>query len=155
MSNRWVFLAAFLTATFMVAGAFALPQLFFFELAKSSIFIAIGVLVFFGENRYSYMLGTVFPPLWFLVDILAGGLIIDFQELFAYLGGKNIGQVATPLDGFARLAVIFLFIVSLQAWRREVTGPFWGRAFWSCLIVSLAYVGVLAFWYSRIFPAMY
>lgn len=152
MSNRWVFLAAFLTATFTVAGAFALPQLFPFELAKSSIFIAIGVMVFFGENRYSYMLGTVFPPIWFLVDILAGGLINDFQVLFEYLGGKNIGQVATPLDGFARLAAIFLFIVSLLAWRREVEGRFWGKTFWSCLIISVIYVGVLAFWYSQLFP---
>lgn len=139
----------------MVAEAFALPQLFFFELAKSSIFITIGVLVFFGENHYAYMLGTVFPPLWFLVDILAGGLTNDFQVLFAYLGGKSIDQGSTPLDGFARMAAMFLFIGSLQAWRREVAGPFWARAFWSCLIVSLAYVGVLAFWHSQLFPAMH
>jgi hypothetical protein len=151
MSNRWVFLAAFLTAAFMVAGAFTLPQFFFFELAKSSIFIAIGVLVFFGENRYSYMLGTVFPPLWFLVDLLAGGLINDFQVLFAYLDGKDIGQGSTPLEGFARLAAIFLFGACLLAWRREVTGRFWGKVFWSCLIISLAYVGVLAFWYMWLF----
>jgi hypothetical protein len=151
MSNRWVFLAAFLTATFMVAGAFALPQLFYFELAKSSIFIAIGVLVFFGENRYSYMLGVVFPPLWFLVDILAGGLITDFQVLFEYLGGREIGGAATPLDGFSRLAAIFLFAVSLPAWRREVDESFWGKTFWSCVIISLAYVAVLTFWYTRLF----
>jgi len=139
--------------TFIVAGAFTLPQWFYFELVKSSIFMAIGVMVFSGENRYSYMLGTVFPPLWFLVDILAGELVADFQVLFAYLGGKQIDQAATPLDGFARLAAIFLFIASLHAWRKEVEGPFWGKAFWSCLIISLAYVAVLAFWRSQLFPA--
>jgi hypothetical protein len=53
LSNRWVFLAAFLTVTFIVAGAFSLPQVFYFELVKSSIFMAIGVMVFSGENRYS------------------------------------------------------------------------------------------------------
>jgi hypothetical protein len=138
----------------MVAEAFALPQLFFFELAKSSIFIAIGVMVFSGENRISYLLGTVLPPLWFLVDVVAGGLISDFQVLFAYLGWKNLSPGSTPLDGFARLAAIFLFVASLQAWRREGKGPFWSGAFWLCLIVSLAYVGVLVFWHSRIVPAM-
>ncbi|HUZ46118.1 MAG TPA: hypothetical protein VMW54_05725 [Terriglobia bacterium] len=153
MSNRWVFLAAFLTATFIVAGAFNLSQWFFFELVKSSIFIAIGVMVFSGENQYSYMLGAVFPPLWFLVDILAGSLVNDFQVLFAYLGGKQVGPASTPLDGFARLAAIFLCIASVVAWRKEVEGPFWGKAFWSCLIISLAYVAGLAFWRSQLFPA--
>lgn len=152
MSNRWVFLAAFLTVTFMVAGAFTLPQLFYFELAKSAIFIAVAVMVFYGENRYSYMLGMVFPPLWFLVDVLAGGLVGDFRVLFEYLGGKSIGQVSTPLDGFARLSAIFLFIVCLRAWRREVGGRFWGKAFGLCLGISLAYVIILAFWYSQLFP---
>ena len=139
----------------MVAGAFARPQVFFFELAESSIFITIGVLVFFGENRTSYMLGMVFPPLWFLVDFVAGGLIKDFQVLFAYLSGEDMGQGSTPLEGFARLAAIFLFVASLQAWRSEAAGPFWGRAFWSCLIASLAYVGALAFWYSQISAAIH
>ena len=153
MSNRWVFLAAFLTATFMVAGAFALPPLFYFEIAKSLIFIAVALLVFFGENRYSYMLGTVFPPLWFLVDLLAGGFISDFSVLFSYLGGQSISPMSTPLDGFARLSAIFLFVVSLAAWRREVNERFWGKTFWTCLIISVVYVGILTMWYLRLFPA--
>ncbi|HXH49769.1 MAG TPA: hypothetical protein VNM47_10505 [Terriglobia bacterium] len=153
MSNRWVFLAAFLTATFMVAGAFALSPLFYFELAKSSIFIAIAVMVFFGEDRYSYMLGTVFVPIWFLVDILVGGFIGDFRVLFSYMGGQGVGTMSTPLDGVARLAAIFLFAVSLAAWRREVNERFWGKTFWTCLIISVVYVGILTIWYLRLFPA--
>jgi len=153
MSNRWVFLAAFLTATFMVAGAFALPPLFYFELAKSLIFIAIAVLVFFGEDRFSYMLGTVFPPLWFLVDLLAGGFISDFSVLFSYMGGQGVSPLSTPLDGVARLSAILLFAVSLAAWRREVNERFWGKTFWTCLIISVIYVGILTMWYLSLFPA--
>jgi hypothetical protein len=152
MSNRWVFLAAFLTATFMVAGAFALPPYFYFELVTSSIFIAIGVMVFFGEDRYSYMLGIVFTSLWFLVDLLMGGFISDFRSFFHYLGGHGISALSTPLNGFARLAAIFLFAVSLAAWRREVNERFWGKTFWKCLIISVAYVGILTVWYLRLFP---
>jgi hypothetical protein len=152
MSNRWVFLAAFLTATFMVAGAFALSPYFYFELATSSIFIAIAVVVFFGEDRYSYMLGTVFVPIWFLVDFLVGGLGSDFSSLFHFLGGQHIGALSTPLTGFARLAAIFLFAVSLAAWRREVNERFWGKTFYTCLIISVAYVGILTVWYLRLFP---
>lgn len=152
MSNRWVFLASFLAATFMVAAAFSLPQFFYFKLVESSIFIAIGVMVFSGENRYSYMLGIVFPPLWLLVDFLAGGLLDDFHVLFLYLSGRLIREPATPLDGFSRLAAIFLFGASLAAWRKEVERPFWGKAFWSCLIIALGYIAAMAFWRAQLAP---
>jgi len=152
MSNRWVFLAAFLTATFLVAGAFALLPFFYFELAKSSIFIAIALLVFFGEDRYSYMLGAIFVPIWFAVDLLVGGFINDFSVLFHYVAGQSISSLSTPLDGIARLSAIFLFAVSLAAWRREVNERFWGKTFWTCLIISVVYVGILAIWYVKLFP---
>lgn len=153
MSNRWVFLAAFLTATFMVAGAFALPPLFYFELAKSSIFIALAVMVFFGENRFSYMLGTIFAPIWFAVDILVGGFANDFSALFRYASNQGISPMSTPLDGIARLAAVFLFAVSLAAWRREVNERFWRKTFRASLIISVVYVGILAMWYVKLFPA--
>jgi hypothetical protein len=153
MSNRWVFLAAFLTATFLVAGAFALPPYFYFELVKSSIFIAIAVLVFFGEDRFSYMLGTIFVPIWFVVDLLVGGFAGDFSSLFHYLGGQHMSTMSTPMDGIARLSAIFLFAFSLAAWRREVNERFWGKTFWTCLIISVVYVGILTVWYVKLFPA--
>lgn len=153
MSNRWVFLAAFLTATFLAAGAFALTPYFYFELAKSSIFLTIAILVFFGEDRYSYMLGTIFVPIWFLVDLLVGGFINEFSVLFHYVEGVSISAMSTPLDGIARLAAIFLFAVSLAAWRREVNERFWGKTFWTCLIISVIYVGILTIWYVKLFPA--
>lgn len=153
MSNRWVFLAAFLTATLMVAGAFALPPFFYFELAKSSIFIAIAIMVFFGEDRYSYMLGTIFVPIWFAVDLLVGGFVNEFRVLFHYVAGQGISPMSTPLDGIARLAAIFLFAVSLAAWRREVNERFWRTTFRTCLIISVAYVGMLTVWYVKLFPA--
>lgn len=156
ISNRWVFLAASLTATFIVAEAFSVLPLFFFELARSAIFIAIGVLVFCGEARYSYILGSVYPPLWFLGDLAGGGLIGDFQALFHYLaGGENIVQGSTPLGGFARAGAIFLCLASWQAWRKQRAGPIWGPAFWRCVLISAGYVIALVDWYSRIFPAAY
>ena len=153
MSNRWVFLAAFLTATFMVAGAFALPPYFYFQLAASSIFLAISVMVFFGEDRYSYMLGAVFTPVWFIVDLMVGGFVSDFQSLFRYITGQHISTMSTPLNGIARLTAIFLFAVSIAAWRREVNERFWGKTFWTCLIISVVYVGILTMWYVKLFPA--
>src|SRR5215472_8054053 len=72
MSDRGVFTAAIVTAVLILAGAFVLPQLFIFESAKAVIFVAIAVMVFYGEDHYSYMLGIVFPPLWFIVDTVVG-----------------------------------------------------------------------------------
>ena len=70
MPDRWVFFVAFLTAVLVVAGAFVIPEFFAYELVKSLIYLAIAMLVFFGENKFSYMLGIVAPPLWFILDIL-------------------------------------------------------------------------------------
>ena len=147
MSNRWVFLAAFLTTVLIVAGAFSLTQFFYFELAKSVLFLAIAMLVFFNEERFAYMLGIMFPVLWFLVDILVGVFFSDFATMFRYLSGQGSGALGTPLDGFARLSAIFLFFTSLFAWKKEVPDRFVGRTFWISLVICLAYTGVLTTWY--------
>jgi hypothetical protein len=150
MSDRGVFVAAFLTVGLIVAGAFVLPQFFFFELAKSSIYIAIGVLVFFGEGRYSYMLGIIAPLLWILVDLILGGLFREFNVLSNYLLMRDIPPLSTPLHAVERLAAILLFILSLRAWRKEVPEKFFGKTFQICAGISLAYAVVLGVWYTII-----
>ena len=147
MSNRWVFLSAFLTAVLIIAGAFTLSQFFYFELVKSAIFVAIAMLVFFNEDKFGYMLGIVFPPVWFLVDFLMGTLVADLTVTFRYLTGKSIGMIASPADGFARIVAIFLFFSALHAWRKEVPEKMFGKTFWVSLVISVAYVGLLGFWY--------
>ena len=147
MSDRGVFVAAFLTVVLIVAGAFALPQFFFFELAKSTIYIAIGVLVFFGEDRYSYMLGIVAPPVWFLADIVVGGFLHEFGVLASYLTMKDIGPLDSPLHALARLSGILLVTLSYRAWNKEVTEKLFGKTFQVALGVSLAYAAGLAVWY--------
>ena len=147
MSNRGVFVAASLTVVLIVAGAFALPQFFFFELAKSTIYIAIAVLVFFGEDRYSYMLGIVAPPVWFLADILAGGFLREFGVLLRYVTMEDIGPLDTPLHALAWLAGVLLVVLCYRAWNKEVTEKLFGRTFQISMAVSLAYAAGLAIWY--------
>jgi uncharacterized membrane protein len=147
MSNRWVFLAAFLTTILIVAGAFSLTQFFYFELAKSAIFMAVAMLVFFNEDKFAYMLGIVFPPLWFLVDILLGVFLNDFSVMFDYLRGRGFASTATPLDGIARLTAIFLFFSALHAWKKDVPDRFIGKTFWTSLAICFVYIGVLSAWY--------
>lgn len=147
MSNRWVFLSAFLTAVLIVAGAFTLSQFFYFELSKSVIFVAIAMLVFFNEDQFGYMLGIVFPPLWFAVDILMGSFFTDLSVMFGYLSGKSVGLLASPADGFARLSAVLVFFFALRAWRKEVSEKMIGRTFWLSLVISLVYVCVLGLWY--------
>lgn len=153
MANRWVFLAALLTTVFIVAAAFALPQLFFFELAKSFVFMAIAVLVFFGEDRFGYMLGMVFPVLWFLTDILVGIFRDDFGILFRYLRRESLGPLETPLHGLARLAAVFLLLACFRSWSKEVPEKLVGKTFWISLGISVGYILVLTVWYFNIFPA--
>jgi hypothetical protein len=149
MSDRGVFITASLTAVLIAAGAFVHPQFFYFELVKSVIYIAIAVLVFFGEDQYSYMLGIVTPPLWFLVDIMGGIFFRDFRTLLDYFTRSGVAPLDTPLNALGRLAGILLVITSVRAWRREVPERFPGKTFWACLAVSVVYLVVVTGLYLR------
>ena len=144
MSDRWVFLIAFLTVIVIVAGAFAMSQYFYFELFKSSIFLVIALLVFFGEDRFSYMLGMVAPILGFVAGILLGGFFGEFKVLFGALTGKASPPMSTPLHGLSILLEIVLIIVCYRAWNKQVTEKLFGKTFWICLAISLGYWGILA-----------
>jgi hypothetical protein len=146
MSDRGVFLAAFLTLVLVVAGAFALPQLFIYELLKSTIIVVIAVMVFFGEDKFPYMMGMIAPILWFAYSLLTGGFISDFAAMFRFLSGKPSGPLETPLHGFAILSAVALVIVCARAWRKQVTEKFLGKTFATALVVGLIWIGILAVW---------
>jgi hypothetical protein len=52
MSDRGVFLASFLTVVLLIAGAFAVPEFFVYELLSATVFLVVAVLVFFGEDNF-------------------------------------------------------------------------------------------------------
>jgi uncharacterized membrane protein len=147
MSDRWVFLTAFLTVVVIVAGAFAMPHYFTFELLKSLIYLAIALLVFFGEDRFSYMLGIVTPPLRFIMAILFGGFFREFKVLFGALAGRPVLSQDTPLRGLSILLEIALIFVCYRAWRKQVPEKFVGKTFWISLAIALGYVAILAGWH--------
>ena len=147
MSDRWVFLTAFLTVIVIVAGAFNMPHYFTFELLKSLIFLAVALLVFFGEDRFSYMLGIVAPILGFVLNIMLGGFFGEFKGLFNALTGKGSPLMSTPLHGLSLLLEIVLIIVCYRAWRKQVTEKLFGKTFWICLAVSIGYIAILVGWH--------
>lgn len=147
MSDRWVFLIAFLTVIVIVAGAFAMPHYFTFELLKSLIYLAVALLVFFGEDRFSYMLGIVTPPLRFILAILLGGFFGEFKVLFNVLTGKGSPLMSTALHGLSILLEIVLVIVCYRAWHKQVIEKFFGKTFWISLAISFGYVAILVGWH--------
>jgi hypothetical protein len=147
MSDRWVFLTAFLTVIVIVAGAFAMPHYFTFELLKSLIYLAVALLVFFGEDRFSYMLGIVTPPLRFILAILLGGFFDEFKVLFNALTGKASPPMSTALHGLSILLEILLVIVCYRAWHKQVTEKFFGKTFWISLAISVGYLAILVGWH--------
>jgi len=150
MTDRYVFLTSFLTAVLIVAAAFALPPFFYFELAKSTIFVAIAVLVFYGDNRFSYMLGFVAPLIWYIADLVMGTMVTNFQAFFQYLTpGQHPVLLQTPLHALAYLSALGLVIASWRAWHKEVPDKFVGKTLWVAVVVSLIYAVVLSAWYLR------
>jgi len=147
MSDRWVFLVSFLTVIVILAGAFAMPHYFSYELLKSFMYLAIALLVFFGEDRFSYMLGIVTPPLRFILAILLGGFFNEFAVLFGTLTGKPTPPLDTPLHGLSILMEILLVIVCYRAWHKQVTEKFFGRTFWVSLALAVGYDVLLGAWY--------
>jgi hypothetical protein len=145
MSDRGVFLAAFLTLVLVVAGAFAVPQFFVYELVTSIIFVVVAVMVFFGDDKFPYMLGIVAPILWIIFTFLTGELTGDFAALFRFLHGRAGGPFETPLPGFAVLTGLLLVALSARAWQKQVTEKFFGKTFAGVAVVSLVWVAVL-FW---------
>ena len=146
MSDRGVFLAAFLTVVLLAAGAFAIPEFFVYELLTSTIFVVIAVMVFFGDDKFPYMLGILAPLVWFIFKLLLGELFRDLRVLKAFLRGIPTGRLDTPLHGFALLTAAVLLVVSARAWRKEVTDKFIGKTFITALIVAVVWVGALAVW---------
>src|SRR5260370_9956743 len=106
MSDRWVFATAFLTVVLIVAGAFAIPEYFSFELVRSTIFVAIAVMGFFGEDRYSYILGAIAPPVEFILNMLLGGFCGEFHVLWNSVTQKKDSQTDPLLHGLAILSSI-------------------------------------------------
>jgi hypothetical protein len=143
MSDRGVFVTAFTTVVLIVAGAFALPQFFPFELIKSLIFVAIAILVFFGEDRYSYMLGIVAPVVGWVVNIITGGFFDEFAILWSSVTMKSVPPLETPLHGLAILTQVLLLALSWRAWQKEVTGPFFGKVFGVCVVIAVAHAIVM------------
>ena len=153
MSDRGVFLASFVTLALVVAGAFAIPAFFYYELLTSTIFVVIAVLVFFGEDKFPYMLGMVAPILWFAFSMLRGVFFREFGVLIRFLRGKHSGPLDTPLHGFAFLAAFALLLLSARAWRKQITEKFFGKTFALALVVGLIWIGVLAAWQFRSFSS--
>jgi hypothetical protein len=150
MSDRGVFVVAFTTVVLMGGGAFAIPQFFPFELLKSLIYVAIAILVFFGENQYSYMLGIVSPVVGWISTILAGGFLHDFKVLFASIAMKPISGLDTPLHALALISQALLAVLSWRAWNKEVPHPFVGKALWTCLAIAVGHATVVFLYFVKL-----
>ena len=149
MSDRGVFLAAFLTVVLVVASAFAIPERFIYELLTSTIFVVIAVMIFFGEDKFPYMLGMIAPILWMIFSLLSGGFFREFGVLARFLTGRPVGPIDTPLHAFAILTGLALVVLSARAWRKQITEKFIGKTFTTAAVVAVIWVAVLAVWQFR------
>lgn len=150
MSDRGVFVAAFATVVLIGGGAFAIPQFFPFELLRSLIFVAIAIMVFFGENQYSYMLGILSPVVSWIGTLLVGGFVNEFKILFASIAMKPIGSMETPLHGLTLITQGLLAVLCWRAWNKEVPLPFLGKIFGTCLAIAVGHALVVYLYFVKL-----
>ena len=130
------------------------PSFSFYDLLTSTIFVVIALLVFFGEDKFPYMLGMIAPIFWFIFSLLTGGFVSDIGALVRFLSGKPSGPLETPLHGLAILAGAAVVILSARAWRKQVTEKFLGKTLAIAAIVSLIWIGVIAAWQFHAFASV-
>ena len=128
-------------------GGFRHAPLFHLRALEVIDLLAIALLVFFGEDRFSYMLGMVAPILGFALNILLGGFFHEFKVLFNALTGKATPPMSTALHGLAILLEIVLVIVCYRAWHKQVTEKFFEKTFWISLAISIGYLALLVGWH--------
>jgi hypothetical protein len=150
MSDRAVFVVAFTTVVLIGGSAFAVPQFFPFEILRSLIFVAIAMMVFFGENQYSYMLGILSPVVGWLAAILSGGFVRGFEVLFASIAMKPIGSLESPLHGLVLITQALLAVLCWRAWHKEVPTAFIGKVFWTCLAIALGHAAVVWLYFVKL-----
>lgn len=144
MSDRAIFRLSISTALLILASSYFRPQDFHFDALESTFFIAVAALAYFGENRFSYMLAALAPPLWWTAGIYTGALPGDFRIVVTFIAGTSNLPLDRPLSLLAWIDGAVLCAFGVRAWRREIQRP--GKAFWICLAISIAEAAAVILW---------
>lgn len=148
MSNRAVFITSFLIATMILFAAFSLSQLFYFHLYESLIYVLIALMVFYGENRYSYMLGIIVPSIWLLVELLMGYFRDDVANFLLVITRHTVLSYDSALHGAVSMLSVLLLFFSVRVYRREVGRPGLGKSIAVSGGVAAIYFGILLSWFA-------
>ena len=148
MSNRAVFVTSFLIATVILFAAFSLSQLFYFHLYESLIYVLIALMVFYGENRYSYMLGIIVPTFWLLGEFLTGYFRDDVANFLLVVTRQTVLSYDSALHGAVSMLSAILLFYSLRVYRREVGRPGLGKSLAVSGGIAAIYFAILLSWFA-------
>ena len=148
MSNRAVFVTSFLIATVILFAAFSLSQLFYFHLYESLIYVLIALMVFYGENRYSYMLGIIVPTFWLLGELLTGYFRDDVANFLLVVTRQTVLSYDSALHGAVSMLSAILLFYSLRVYRREVGRPGLGKSLAVSGGIAAIYFAILLSWFA-------
>ena len=148
MANRAVFITSFLIATMILFAAFSLSQLFYFHLYESLIYVLIALMVFYGENRYSYMLGIVVPSVWLLVELLMGYFRDDVANFLLVVTRQEVLSYDSALHGAVSMLSVILLFYSLRVYCREVGRPGLGKSLAVSGGIAAIYFAILFSWFA-------
>ena len=148
MSNRAVFVTSFLIAMVILFAAFSLTQLFYFHLFESLIYVLIALMVFYGENRYSYMLGIVVPSFWLLMESVMGYFRDDVANFLLVFTRQTVLSYDSALHGAVSMLSAILLFYSVRVYRREVGRTGLGKSLAVSGGVAAIYYAILLYWYT-------
>lgn len=141
-------LAMGLMMSFLLLAYFD-SQLFFIHFYESLIYLAIVAMLFWIEDRWTYMLGMLAPAAWLTLMLTPGACAV----LFLAVGGipeilrplqlvfrlQRASVPATMLGTVILILSVSMFIVCAIRWRREFARRGNG---WSPFLVCLSVVGI-------------
>ena len=128
------------------------PNFFLIHLYQSILYIAILVLLFYMEDRWAYMIGTLASVVWLGVAYESGILGSAVRQISQLRSANwNASPVAMVALTTALLAVLMIAFCG-RHWMKEYSGLGKGRStfFMSLGIVAVYYATLLWFFWGMI-----
>lgn len=131
------------------------PQFFLLHFYQALIYLAIILLLFYFEDHWAYALGMQVPLVWIALMSFGTGLLGGaWQQALRFVRGEGVTNRTGPMALVVTTLGIWLFIICMMHWRREISGNRIARPTFAITAgIVTVYYCVLIIWFWRMFPA--
>jgi hypothetical protein len=130
------------------------PRFFIIHLYQLIPYVAIILLVGYGQERWAYMIGPLVSLAWLTLASLAGLLSAAVEHLRTFGSFSTNANLVTLLAIVTAAVAVLLTMLCRIHWVKEYSGrgPTW-RTFLISLGIVVAYYAILLRWFWDMIPS--